>query len=158
MKYIFADSIDTVDPGYDFLTDRFSPTRSSHWDDLYPHELMATPPYAGVLVSRGIVGDHRFPGKYTPAQAMRFRRLGARKFLRLDTPKLQHMPIFGDCGAFSYVTEDVPHTPPQKFLSSTPTLVLPTDVRSITSFLTSIARRDRRSPVRQMRGVASTSP
>lgn len=116
MKYIFADSIDTVDPGYDFLTDRFSPTRSSHWDDQYPHELMATPPYAGVLVSRGIVGDHRFAGKYTPAQAMRFRRLGARKFLRLDTPKLQHMPIFGDCGAFSYVTEDVPPYTPAEIL------------------------------------------
>ena len=52
MKFIFADSLDTVDPGYDFLTDRNAPSRMMHWDDKYPHELMATPPYDGVLVSR----------------------------------------------------------------------------------------------------------
>ena len=116
MKFIFADSIDTVDPGYDFLADRNSPSRDMHWDDQYPHELMGAPPYDGMLVSRGIVGDHRFPGKYTPSQAMRFRRDGARKFLRLDTPSLQHLPIFGDCGAFSYVGEQIPPYTPAEIL------------------------------------------
>lgn len=108
MKYIFADSIDTVDPGYDFIQDRNSPSRQNHWDDQYPHELMDNPPYDGILISRGIVGDHRFAGKYTPAQAMRFRRLGARKFLRLDKGACANMPIFGDCGAFSYAKEASP--------------------------------------------------
>jgi hypothetical protein len=112
MKFIFADSLDTVDPGYDFLTDRFSPDRALHWDDKYPHEMMESPPYDGILVSRAIVGDHRPGGKYTSAQAMRFRRDGARRFLRMNSPRLENMPIFGDCGAFAYATElTPPYTP-----------------------------------------------
>jgi hypothetical protein len=65
-------------------------------------------------VSRGIVGDHLFPGKYSSAQAMRFRRDGARKFLRLEGPRFKDMPIYGDSGAFSYVKEEKPpYTPAQ---------------------------------------------
>lgn len=116
MKFIFADSLDTVDPGYNFLTDRYASSRAMHWDDQYPHELMETPPYDGVLVSRAVVGDQRSGGKYTPAQAMRFRREGARRFLRMDTPKCRDMPIFGDCGAFSYVQEPVPPYTPADML------------------------------------------
>jgi hypothetical protein len=116
MKFIFADSLDTVDPGYNFLTDRNAPDRSLHWDDQYPHELMEMPPYDGVLVSRAVVGDQRSGGKYTPAQAMRFRRVGARQFLRMETQKCRDMPIFGDCGAFSYVTERVPPYTPADML------------------------------------------
>ena len=50
----------------------------------------------------GIVGDHKFPGKYTQTQSMRFRRVGARKFLRIDKTEFQHLDIYGDCGAFNY--------------------------------------------------------
>src|SRR5207237_9089158 len=74
VKFIFADSLDLVDPNYDFLADRPGVGRQRQRDDKYPHELMNPAPYDGVLVSRGIVGDHRFPGKYPSAQAMRFRR------------------------------------------------------------------------------------
>ena len=108
MKFIYADSIDQIDPGYDFLRDQNSPGRKPYWTDLYAHEFFPKPPYDGVLVSRGIVGDSRGKGKYSDAHAMRFRREGARAFLRMDTPQLRHMPIFGDCGAFSYVKEKVP--------------------------------------------------
>ena len=48
------------------------------------------------------------PGKYSTAQALRFRRLGARKFLRLDGPRFERMPIYGDSGAFSYAKQEVP--------------------------------------------------
>ena len=114
MKFIFADSLDVVDPNYDFVTDQPGADRQRHWDERYPHELMQPPPYDGVLVSRGIVGDHIFPGKYSAAQVMRFRRDGARKFLRLDTPRFKNMPIFGDSGAFQYVKEEKPpYTPAQ---------------------------------------------
>ncbi len=114
MKFIFADSLDVVDPSYDFETDQSGAEREPHWGDRYPHELMTPTPYDGVLVSRGIVGDHLFPGKYSSAQAMRFRRDGARKFLRLDGSRFKHMPIYGDSGAFSYVKEEKPpYTPAQ---------------------------------------------
>jgi hypothetical protein len=73
---------------------------------------MGYAPYDGMLVSRGIVGDHRVTGKYSEAQAMRFQRVGAREFLRLNRPKFAKLSIFGDCGAFTY-HEDVepPYSP-----------------------------------------------
>lgn len=112
MKFIFADSMDFVDPAYDFLADRHAPGRKTYWDDAYPHEILGYAPYGGVLVSRGIVGDHRVPGKYTQSQAMRFRRVGARAFLRLDKPQFANLDLFGDCGAFTYVKQEVPpYTP-----------------------------------------------
>jgi hypothetical protein len=109
MKFIFADSLDYVDPGYDFLEDRNAPGRKPYWDDAYPHEILGYAPYDGVLISRGIVGDGPVKGKYTGAQAMRFKRVGARAFLRLDKPEFAHLDLFGDCGAFTYVKE---HEPP----------------------------------------------
>lgn len=116
MKFIFADSMDFVDPGYDFLRDRNADKRSPYWDDVYPHQLLGRAPYDGILVSRGIVGGAAVAGKYSEAQAMRFRRVGARNFLRLDTPELMHLPIFGDCGAFTYAKEEVPPYTPQDML------------------------------------------
>jgi hypothetical protein len=118
MKFIYADSLDYVDPGYDFVAERNSPGRRAYWDDLYPHELMDQLPYHGVLVSRAIVGDGATGGgKYTPPQAQRFRREGARAFLRLDTPHFAHMPIFGDCGAFAYHREEIPPYTPEDMVA-----------------------------------------
>jgi hypothetical protein len=116
VKFIFADSIDVVDPGYDFESDTAGAGRVRHHDERYPHELMDPAPYHGVLVSRGIVGDHLFPGKYSFAQAMRFRREGARKFLRLEGERFKDMELFGDSGAFSYVKEEVPPYTPEQVL------------------------------------------
>ena len=113
MKFIYADSMDHVDPGYDFIEDRYASGRNLYWDDAYPHEIMGYAPYDGLLVSRGIVGDHRVQGKYSQAQAMRFRRVGARKFLRLDKPQFANLSIFGDCGAFTYHKQDVPPYTPE---------------------------------------------
>lgn len=112
MKFVFADSMDYVDPNFDFIRDQTAATRRPYWDDQYPHEILGYAPYDGMLVSRAIVGDHRFPGKYTEAQSMRFRRVGARKFLRLDRPEHASMMLMGDCGAFSYsAMEAPPYTP-----------------------------------------------
>lgn len=112
MKFIFADSLDYVDPAFDFIADRSPAERQPYWDDAYPHEILGYAPYDGVLVSRGIVGDHRVKGKYTASQARRFGLVGVRKFLRLDTPQFAHLDIFGDCGAFTYVQEErPPYTP-----------------------------------------------
>lgn len=35
MKFIFADSLDFVDPNYDFVSDRNGPGRKPYWDDAY---------------------------------------------------------------------------------------------------------------------------
>ena len=116
MKFLYADSLDFVDPEYNFLEDRSKPSRQPYWDDHFPHEIFPSPPYDGILVSRGIVGDHKFPGKYTQSQAMRFRRIGARKFFRLNYPKYDHLEIFGDCGAFSYCDQEIPPYTPDEIL------------------------------------------
>jgi hypothetical protein len=104
MKFIYADSLDYVDPRYDFLTDRSPNGREPHWDDVYPHEILGYAPYDGILVSHAIVMN----GKYTLAQAMRFRLVGAREFLRFSEEKFPNSWIIGDSGAFSYHKEFVP--------------------------------------------------
>ena len=102
MRFVFADSLDTIDPSYDFIADRNGAGRSVHRDDEYPHEFLEQAPYDGILVSRGIVGDARHPGKYSEAQLMRFRREGARKFLRYPLEQFPDSLLMGDCGAFTY--------------------------------------------------------
>ena len=116
MKFIFSDSLDMVDPAFDFIEDRNAPNCRPYWDDAYPHELFVNPPYDGMLVSKAIVGDHRVKGKYNESQAMRFYRVGAREFLRLNYPKYDSMPIFGDCGAFSYAQADIPPYSPEEIV------------------------------------------
>jgi hypothetical protein len=102
MRFVFADSVDTVDPDYDFVADRNGAGRSVHRDDLYAHEFLERAPYDGILVSRGIVGDAQHPGKYSEAQLMRFRREGARRFLRYSLERFPGSMLMGDCGAFTY--------------------------------------------------------
>jgi hypothetical protein len=116
MKFIFSDSLDMVDPAFDFIEDRSAPNRRPYWDDAYPHELFENPPYDGMLVSKAIVGDYRVKGKYNESQAMRFYRIGVREYLRLNDPKYDTMPIFGDCGAFSYAQADVPPYSPEEMV------------------------------------------
>ena len=102
MKFVYADSMDFIDPDYDFESDRTTPGRAVQRDDEYPHEFLGKAPYDGILVSRGIVGDLIFKGKYTDPQWMRFRREGARKFLRYEEKDYPGSLLFGDCGAFQY--------------------------------------------------------
>jgi hypothetical protein len=116
MKFIFADALDMIDPNFDFLADRMSADRETYWGDVYPHEYFPDAPYDGVLISRAIVGDDRFPGKYQGDLMMRFRRVGAREFMRLKGPRFKKMQIFGDCGAFSYVEHSIPPYTPEMML------------------------------------------
>ena len=55
MKFFFPDSQDLVDPSFDFQAETRSETRVRQRDDQYPHEVFASPPYEGMLVSKGIV-------------------------------------------------------------------------------------------------------
>lgn len=106
MKFLFADSLDQIDPGFDFERDEYSPNRRVQRDDVYPHEYFDAPPYDGILVSRAVLGDRSSKGKYTTAQSMRFKREGARSFLRYNPSS--GGAIMGDCGAFSYLKADMP--------------------------------------------------
>src|SRR5688572_29061742 len=102
MKFIYADSLDFVDPNYDFITDRSPNGRELYWDDLYPHEILGYAPYDGLLISRAIVGGTRAGGKYKPEKALRLRMVGAREFLRFPESEYPDTWLLGDSGAFSY--------------------------------------------------------
>lgn len=108
MKFIFADSLDYVDPRYDFIADRSPPDREPYWHDLFPHEALSGAPYDGILVSRGIADRRMASAKYTEAQARRFRMVGAREFLRYRLEAFPDSLLFGDCGAFAYHKESMP--------------------------------------------------
>ncbi len=105
MKFIFADCQDFIDPGYDFKRDAYSKDRILQRTDKYPHEMFEKKPYDGMLVSRAILanGVYKTSGAYSIMQSQRFKREGARKFLRYYDG-----PIWGDSGAFSYVKLDKP--------------------------------------------------
>lgn len=106
MKFFFADSLDLVDPTFDFQTETRSEVRVRQRDDAYPHEILSPPPYDGILVSKAIVDGHGDRGgKYTVAQRHRFLRSGVRSFFRITNRSLE---TIGDCGAFSYVQEERP--------------------------------------------------
>lgn len=111
MKFLYSDSLDYVDPEFDFAADRSKTGRRAHRDDDFPHEHLDQAPYDGLLVSRAIVGDSWRTGKYSEAQAMRFRREGARAFLRFPEAKYPGSMVMGDNGAFTYRDEyDPPYT------------------------------------------------
>ena len=112
MKFLYADSLDYVDSKFDFIEDSSAEDRKPYWDDSFTHEMHNEVPYSGMLISRSIVGDPIKTGKYTQAQSMYFRRVGARKFLRLEKKKYSKLWIMGDCGAFNYHKMKVPpYTP-----------------------------------------------
>lgn len=118
MKFLYSDTQDYVDPGYDFLNDRNAPGRKRYWDDRYAHEMMDAAPYDGLLVSmsavKQTVGGNPSGGRYSPAEAQRFLRDGARKFLRFAGPTFGDKMLMGDCGAFAYADQEKPGFTPEE--------------------------------------------
>ena len=116
MKFFYADSLDLVDPVFDFEAEKSrNPKRVPQRDDVYAHELMeGERPYDGLLVSKALFrvgGGSVATGKYSQAQRKRFEREGAPRFLRFPKagrPDPERFPILGDCGAFAYIEEPEP--------------------------------------------------
>jgi hypothetical protein len=109
VRFFFPDSQDQVDPSFDFQTEERSHIRVRQRDDLYAHETLAGMPYTGLLVSKAIVdGITNGAGRYTFAQRHRLYREGVRRFFRLDRPDGRKLESLGDCGAFTYVNEEIP--------------------------------------------------
>ena len=115
IKFLYADSLDYIDPEFNFMTDSHSEIRKPYWDDQYAHEYMAKTPYDGLLISRALVGDSSVisGSKYSETQKMRFLRVGAREFIRFNQASNIKKPIFGDCGAFSYSKAKLPPYKPE---------------------------------------------
>ena len=103
MKFFFPDSQDFVDPSFDFVREIRFDLRVRQRDDLYPHEVFAYPPYDGMLISKTVVDGFGSAGRYSMGQRNRFYREGVKRYVRLGS-----LETMGDCGAFSYVREEVP--------------------------------------------------
>lgn len=120
MKFLYSDTQDYVDPGYDFLNDRSSPGRERYWSDVYAHEFMQPAPYDGLLVSMSAVrqaaGVASSKVRYSTREEQRMLRDGARKFLRYGGPRFKDAMLMGDCGAFAYVDHPVPAYTPEEVL------------------------------------------
>jgi hypothetical protein len=118
MKFLYSDTQDYVDPGYDFLNDRNSPGRERYWSDVYAHEFMEPAPYDGLLVSMSAVrqsaGVAASKVRYSTREEQRLLREGARRFLRYDGPRFKNAMVMGDCGAFAYVEHPVPAYTPEE--------------------------------------------
>jgi hypothetical protein len=108
VKYFFADSQDLVDPSFNFTLESWGSERVRQRNEQYAHEVFATPAYDGLLISKGIVDGAGGSSRFSLAQRHRLRRLGAREFYRLHDVWGRHLPIMGDCGAFTYVREETP--------------------------------------------------
>lgn len=120
MKFLYSDTQDYVDPGYDFDNDRNAPKRRRYWDDMYAHQIMNPIPYDGLLVAMSAV--RKAPGvasskvRYSTAEEQRLLRDGVRKFLRLNGPEYKDAMVMGDCGAFAYVDQEKPaYSPTEVF-------------------------------------------
>jgi hypothetical protein len=117
MQFFFPDSQDQIDPGFDFVAEERSPFRVRQRDDRYAHEVLAEPAFDGILVSKTIVdGSTEGAGKYSAPQRHRFYRAGVRRFFRLDEVAGPRLDAMGDCGAFTYVREDVPPFSPDQVI------------------------------------------
>ncbi|MDY6785794.1 MAG: tRNA-guanine transglycosylase DpdA [Cyanobacteriota bacterium] len=97
MEYFIPEWDDFVDPEYCFQQDSHPPYRRPYFDDVYAHQIYPRPNYDGILVSKVVVDK-------SPTKKKRLYEWGIHKYLRL----LPSVKIMGDCGAFGYISEDVP--------------------------------------------------
>lgn len=100
MRYFIPDWDDRVDPEYDFITDTHSKLhREDPNNDAYMWDLLGVDkvPFDGVLVS--VATTQKNKRKYAA-----IKEKGIHQFFRLP----DDFPIMADCGAFSYINEDVP--------------------------------------------------
>jgi hypothetical protein len=95
MRFFVPDWDDLVDPGYDFERDLPAPQRKRYESEVYAHQIYQETNVDGLLFSRCTVEN----GK---AKTERVRAQGIHAFARFGKS------IMGDCGAFSYITEDIP--------------------------------------------------
>ncbi|MFV8752219.1 tRNA-guanine transglycosylase DpdA [Nannocystaceae bacterium ST9] len=109
MKYYLPDSQDLVDPSFNFQKETRNPDRVRHRDDRYAHEVFGQRVFDGILVSKAAVDSvGGGSARYTGPQRRRFDRLGVKQFFRASNHAWGKLRFMGDCGAFSYVKDDVP--------------------------------------------------
>jgi hypothetical protein len=107
LKYFIPDWEDRLDPNYNFETDTFSRDRSAAYEtDVYAHQIFKTPPYDGVLISLAIFKDKLSLTSNSNGEKQIRQFKSIKKYLRIKHDS--KLKVMGDCGAFSYINEDIP--------------------------------------------------
>ncbi len=105
IRYILPDSQDCVDPSFNFDRETRSMDRVRIRDDHFAHEAFAHRVHDGMLLSKAIVEPAPgSTGHFAQSQRLRLFREGVRGFYRLPDDAIS----MGDCGAFTYVKEEMP--------------------------------------------------
>nr|WP_242517727.1 tRNA-guanine transglycosylase DpdA [Halobacillus sp. GSS1] len=89
---------DRVDPKFNFISEEHTKDRNPVLDDVYAHEIYNKPNCDGVLISKINIDQS------TKRKDQILNAGGLHKFLRLPLD----IPLYGDCGAFSYIQDTVP--------------------------------------------------
>lgn len=108
MKFFLPDWEDRVDPSFSFKSDEYSEghRKNQYLNDKYAHQVYSSKsPYDGMLVSLS-----NFESKISLSEShgrINFRgKTRIRDYLKLsDYPDIK---VMGDCGAYSYINEEVP--------------------------------------------------
>ncbi len=101
MRYFIPEWDDRVDPDYDFISDTHSQTHTVDPinNDAYMWDLLGVEnvPFDGVLVSIATIEQNK-------KKSAMIKERGIHRFLGLP----ESFPIMADCGAFSYINQEVP--------------------------------------------------
>ena len=114
MKFFFPDSQDQIDPTFDFVTEERSILRVRQRDDLYAHEALepGTSSTASWCPRRSSTGCPAPPGNTPWRSAIASTGPESGSSSASTPPRATPLLTMGDCGAFSYVRDDVPpYTP-----------------------------------------------
>jgi hypothetical protein len=97
LRYFIPEWDDLVDPDYDFATDTHSGGTGDWSNQVYAHQLLSSPAYDGILVSRIVAEKSKKKSKH-------INQVGVHRYLRVP----RSFPVMGDCGAFGYIDEREP--------------------------------------------------
>jgi len=112
MKYFLPDWEDRVYSHFNFEEDFFpSISKNAYEGSVYAHEIFSEPPYDGLLISLALYADKHLYFENGNPLIRGFSDI--RKYLRLDSAS-KPLAVMGDCGAFSYVNEEVPPVTPKE--------------------------------------------
>ncbi len=103
LKFFMPDWDDLVDPDFNFAQESYARGRGGYFTEVFSHQLYRAtgPNYDGLLVSRAVLEKNARKRRLLDAFSTRG---GVHAYLRIP----HDVPVLGDCGAFSYVTEDTP--------------------------------------------------
>ncbi|MDE0184990.1 MAG: tRNA-guanine transglycosylase DpdA [Candidatus Poribacteria bacterium] len=104
MQYFIPDWEDRIDPNFNFDSDfKWIRNSDSYTGRVYAHEIFKKPPYDGILISLGLLNKFRPSNNDAQPSIRGFTDI--KQYLRINSNN--PLKVMGDCGAFSYVNQDI---------------------------------------------------